>query len=251
MLKEIGGSEAAVALRQALRATADPFEMAIIGCSLEEMAPGEHRQEVLAAARDMLNSAAEKQARDVAPLFQLIQTYGDMDSVPDLQKNMSRWGYYAVMALAGLPDEQGLPALIEMVQNAPRGASGNSWFALQMLAEMAPRSADAQAVLIGQTRLNLMPDAAWKQIAMGLAGEQHQFMQPLTGSPASARDAIGQKTYHIALGNQNFRSTPLAGREPQEILEARVLLIDQLLAVSASPVAAEALEAARKSLLKR
>ncbi len=246
-LQELGGSEAVAVSREALQTTADPVEIAILARSLEYMEPGQHRHEALAAVRETLALASGSQAKvgDVAPLFQLMQTYGDSSVIADLQKSLPQWNYYATMTLAGLPEGQGIPALIQLAQTPTAIETGSGRFALQMLAQIAPQYAEAGAALLEQTRSNQLPDAAWKQIAAGLVGDQYEFGKPLPDLVPMA------KTYHIEAGNQNFYSTPLRKNRSNSQLEQRLGLIDQLLAANSSPTAAQALQHARATLLAR
>jgi len=85
---------------------------------------------------------------------------------------------------------------------SPSGRNSRSG-ALQMLAQLAPASADARAALVEQTRNGDLPVATWIKISSLLGGEQLQ----LGGLPDSGLpDAQEPKksTYHLAGGNQNF-----------------------------------------------
>jgi hypothetical protein len=249
-LAQIGGDEALAVSRQVLQTTADPLEIARLTRNLEAQAPGRYRQEVLGAAREALAQAAQGQlaGRDVAPLFQVLQTYGDASVVGDLSASVPRWNYYSIVALAGLPDGQGIPSLIQLTQSVGSGGVGSTSFPLQMLAQVAPQHPEAQAALLEQARANQIPEAAWVGIATALAGDQIQlgthFLEPTIGQPRGP----GLKTYHIVAGNQNYFSTggPLIWTDAD--LAARQALIDQLLAVNSTPAAVQALQRARNNL---
>jgi hypothetical protein len=202
----------------------------------------------LNAARDALEQVAKGQlaVKDVAALFQVFQNYGDAGAVSDLAKTMPQWNYYATMTLAGLPDGQGIPALVEQAQN-PGGSS--RMFALQMLAQVAAQYPDAAAALAEQARSGQISDRTWNRIAMGLVGDQYQFGSG-TGDNASPNTAIpGLKTYHIANGNQNFYSTPVAANDA--LVTQRIGIIDQLLSTISDPAGKNALQTARDELLAR
>ena len=151
------------------------------------------------------------------------------------------------MTLAGLPDGQGIPALVEQAQN-PTG--GSRMFALQLLAQDAAQYPDAAAPLIEQARSGQIPERTWSRIAMGLAGDQYQIGMPPELS-ALGSTLPGLKTYHIESGNQNFYSLPLNANLPSDQISQRLALIDQLLASASSPAAVEALQNARALLGKR
>jgi hypothetical protein len=97
-LRQIGGPESQAVLAETLRATGDPGEIALLARHLEELAPGEYRDQALGAARDVLSQIAESKSKtDVGPLFQVMQTYGDGTVVSDVQKSLSQWKYYGAM----------------------------------------------------------------------------------------------------------------------------------------------------------
>src|ERR1051326_2733471 len=114
VLKQVGGSAALDLSHDTLQTTADPLEIALLSRNLEAIEPGQHRQEALNAARESLAQAASGQlgTSDVGPLFAVLETYGDASVIDDLEKALPKWNYYATMALAGLPDGQGIPVLV-------------------------------------------------------------------------------------------------------------------------------------------
>ena len=122
--------------------------------------------------------------------------------------------------------------------------------AFQMLAQIATEYPDAGAALIDQARRNQIPDAAWRKIATGLAGDQYQIGMPPELS-ALTSPLPGLKTYHIESGNQNFYSLPLNANLSSDQISQRLALIDQLLAAASSPAAVDALKNARALLGKR
>ena len=245
-LKQIGGPEAQAVLADTLRTTGDAAEIGWLARTLEEQAPGQYRQEAVNAARDALEQVAKGQlnVKDVAPLFQVFQNYADAGALSDLAKTLPQWNYYATMALAGLPDGQGIPALVEQAQN-PSGSS--RMFALQMLAQIAAQYPDAAAALTEQARSGQISDRTWNRIAMGLAGDQYQFGTSPNDNTTPSTTFPGQKGYHIANGNQNFFSTPVAADDP--LFSQRIGLIDQLLSTISDPVGQNALKTARDELL--
>ena len=152
------------------------------------------------------------------------------------------------MALAGLPNGEGLPSLISLAQNTSAAGSGKSTFALQMLAQVAGQYPDAGAALLEQARANQIPDRTWTRIATGLAGDQYQFGGP---SLDQAVPISGLKGYHLESGNQNFVSLPVPPDISADEVDRRLALIDQLLATQPSPAAAQALQESRQTLAKR
>jgi hypothetical protein len=251
-LQQIGGPEATALMLQTLQTTALPSEIALLARTLEQQAPGQYRQETLNAVSDVLAMADKGQLAgwDVGALFQVLQNYGDATTAAALAPLQSKWNYYATMALAGLPGGEGVPSLIQQVQDAAAGAGGKGALAFQMLAQMATEYPEAGAVLIDQARRNQISDNAWRKIATGLAGDQYQIGMPPEPSALNS-SVLGLKTYHIESGNQNFYSLPLNANLPDDQRSQRLALIDQLLAAASSPAAVEALKNARASLDKK
>ena len=252
-------------LADTLGTTADPTEVALLARHLEELAPGQYRGEALNAARETLAEVAQGQLGqpaqpvqpgqpaqpkpDVGPLFQIFQNYGDSTVLGDVQKNLAAWEHYGLMTLAGLPDGQGIPALIEQLQQSGTTTSGSkNIFALQMLAQVAPQYPEASAALLEQAKAGQIPDRAWNRIAEALSGDQYQFVKDPSLDLATLMRTPGTKTYHINNNNENFFSLPLTTLPEQQDFSQRQALIDQLLAVNNSPAAAQALQKAKATL---
>jgi hypothetical protein len=245
-LRQIGGPDAQGVLADTLRTTADPSEVGMLARHLEELAPGQYREEAVNAARETLAQMAEgKSTADVGPLFQILQNYGDSSVLADIQKIVPNWQHYALMTMAGLPDGQGIPTLIQQAQQST-GPAGNSIFALQMLAQVASQYPDAGASLVEQAKAGQIPDRAWRRIGDALSGDQYQFAKDANVDAATLMRTPGTKTYHINNVNENFYSTPLPPDAPD--LTQRRALLDQLLAATSNPAATEALQRAKAAL---
>jgi len=249
-LLQIGGPEAVEVSRQVLRTTADPLEIALLARNLEQQAPGQYRLEALNAARMTLEQAAQGavNVRDVAPLFQVFQTYGDARYVAALQHTLPKWSYYETLALAGLPEGQGVPLLINQAQDPKAVGTTASNFALQLLAQMSAQHPEAGSALVEQARLNQISESAWRQIGLVLGGDQFQFGSQFFDNTLPVPSGPGVRTYHIEYGNQNFYTTPLGASASADQIAQRRALIDQLLGVTSNPAALSALQAARNSL---
>jgi hypothetical protein len=248
-LQQIGGPEALELSLQTLRTTADPLEIALLARNMEQQAPGQYRQEALNAARETLALAVQDRPniRDVAPLFQLFQTYGDANLLAELQSTLPRWNYYATMALAGLPGGEGIPTLIREVQD-PAADTTTRNVALQMLAQGSAQTPEAGAALVEQARLNQISDYAWRQIAWVLGGDQYQFGSQLLDNKLPPPTGPGVRTYHIEAGNQNFYTVPAGANLSADQVNQRRTLIDQLLGVTSNPTAVQGLQSARALL---
>jgi hypothetical protein len=244
-LAQIGGPEAMSVLAQTLQSTTLPSEIAQLAQVLEQQSPGQYRPETISAINEILAMAGKGQLPanwDVGPLFKVLQNYGDGSAASALDQLQPQWKYYATLTLAGMQDGAGLPALIHEAQD-PAAGSGRE-FAYQLLAQSAAQYPDATAALLEAARNGQIPDAAWRKIATGLAGDQYQIGSPPGPPDGSGLPLPGLKTYHIASGNQNFYSLPL----PPDALSQRLDLINQLLASTSDPAAQSALQAARNTL---
>src|SRR5262249_38296116 len=125
------------------------------------------------AARQTLDQWTDRklESSDVAPLFEVLQKYGGSAVVADLEKATKQWGYYGPIALGLLPDNAGVPRLIQMLQDtkAPSIVRDASF---QMLAQLADGSAEARTALVEQARLNGTSEFAWRITAPILAGDR-------------------------------------------------------------------------------
>ena len=245
-LGQIGGPEATTAMVQTLQSTTSPSEIAQLAQTLEQQAPGQYRAETMNAINEVLNMASNGQLPagwDVGSLFKTLQTYGDTSTASSLEQLQGAYKYYATMSLAGLQGGQGVPALLQEVQDNTLGSKRD--FAYQMLAQVATQYPDAGAALLEQARANAISDAAWNKIIMGLAGDQYQIGDPPSVNGVDPNLTSGLKTYHIGAGNQNFYSVPLTGDGQ---IQQRIAIIDQLLGATSNPTAINALQAARNTL---
>ena len=142
-LRLIGGPEAITISREVLRTTGDPGEVAQIARNLESVASGEYRPEIVDAARETLAMAAKGPLpSDAAPLFRVLQGFDDASALPVLEEAASRFRYYSALALAGIPEGQGVPALMQMAQSGDRPRSNLNDFALLALSQVADKYPD-------------------------------------------------------------------------------------------------------------
>jgi len=249
-LAKIGGPEATALAADTLHSTTDPQEIAALARMLEVQAPGQYRQAALDSARAALAeaSAGKLGNTDVGALFTVLQQYGGAEALPDLQSATGRWGYYGAISLAGLPDGAGIPALTQMAQDSSAGARVRRSAALQALAQLAPDSADARAVLLDQTQNGQIPAATWIKISSLLGGEQLQI--GLGGDPASVSPQTQPRSTYT-LGNQNFSTVSILERLSPDQINQRIQLIDQLLAANANSPGLDSLKRARSTLAAR
>jgi hypothetical protein len=229
-LRQISTPEALELSLQTLQTTTDPQEIGFLAKGLErQLPPDQFRSVVLAAASESLEQALGGQwsGRNVAPLFEVLQKYGDEGVIGLLEKSSGKWNFYATLALAGIPSGAGIPALVRMVQEQASGAVGNGDFALRPLAQAALQFPEARASLVEQARLNQVPEKAWSGIAASLVGNYIQY------------------------GNQLFGRTAPPVVWSKEQIGLRLGLIDQMLAVTISPTGNQVLQDAHAQVLSR
>ena len=245
-LGQIGGPEGTAAMLQTMQSTTPPSEIAQLAQLLDQQAPGQHRQETISAVNEVLNMASTGQLPanwDVGTLFKVLQNYGDSTTVSFLEQLQGPWKYYAAMSLAGLGNGEGVSGLVHEAQDPSGG--GKRDFAYQMLAQVSSQYPEASAALLEQAKANQIPDAAWRKIATGLAGDQYQIGEPPPTGGQSGDNTPGLKTYHINSGNQNFYSLPFP---TDSQVQQRIAVIDQLLGATSNPAAIAALQGARATL---
>jgi len=229
-LRQIGTPEAMELSLQTLQTTADPQEIGFLAKGLEsQLPPDQFRSVVLAAASETLAQAVSDQwnGRTVTPLFEVLQKYGDEGVIGLLEKSSSKWNLYATLALAGMPDGAGIPALVRMAQDQASAAVGNGDLVLRPLAQAAMQFPEARASLLEQARLNQVPEQAWTGIAASLAGNYIQY------------------------GNQLFGSTTPPVVWSKEQIDLRLDLIDQMMAATTSPAGKQVLQNAYAQMLSR
>jgi hypothetical protein len=229
-LRQIGTPEAVELLLQTLRTTGDPEEIGFLAKGLEkQLPPDQFRSVVLAAASETLAQAPSGQSngRNVTPLFELLQKYGDESAIGLLEKSSSNWNFYATVALAGMPDGAGIPALVRIARNQASVAVGNGDLALRPLAQAAMQYPEARATLLEQARLNQVPEKAWPGIAASLAGNYIQYGKQLFGSTAP----------------------PVVWSKEQ--IDLRLNLIDQMIATTTSPAGRQVLQNAHAQMSSR
>jgi hypothetical protein len=185
--------------------------------------------------------------RDVAPLFEIFQKYGDASAVTELTKATDQWNYYAVVALAQLPEGAGIPALIDLAES-PGGARLN---ALEMLAQVSTQSPEAHAALLESARSNKISPNYWPYLTPLLAGDQYHFETSVLDNLAVPQSSRSGNAGHVESGNQNFYTTPPAGGLSQERINEQNDLIDELLVATTEPAALQALELAKNLLFRR
>jgi PBS lyase HEAT-like repeat-containing protein len=248
-LGEIGGPEAVNAMTEVLQTIADPQEIALLAQSLEKLEPGQHRQEVLEAARQTLGMASTQrlQLPDAAPLFEVLQKYGGVAAIADLEKAASQWNYYGAIALAQLPDDAGIPTLIQLAQD-PKTSGGVRDATLQMLAQVSDRSPEARATLLALVPLNQMSLFTWQLVASSLAGDQVGLLNSAFEDHQALAQMSGLRTVATS-DNQNYFAVP--ANLTAEQANQRIALIDDLLSGVSDPPIKRLLQQSKAALSNR
>lgn len=253
-LRQIGGPEAVSAMSGILERTQSYQELALLAQGLEEADPGGHRSRVVDLARGELTAAAtaaaasgsSADAPDVAPLFEVLGHYGGPDTARDLEAAAGRWKYYAMSALARLPEGAGVPSLIRLADPTAPGA--NRLQALQVLMELAPVDAAARDYLVTQAGNGGIAPEQWSYLKQPLSGNQYFVADAvLTQYPPVANWADIQ-TLHIQAGNQTLYSIPSSASQTPEGIQRQLAFIDQLRGFAQGPTAQASLREARQVL---
>ena len=246
-LQQIGGPAALNLALETLGSASQPNEIAQIAQHLEADGPGQHRDAILAAARNSLamGTAGKLEGADVGPLFDVMSRYGGVAAVGDLQGAASPYRYYSAVALANLPEGAGISALSQMLRE-PNGPNKSTHTpALEALAQLAAFYPEAGARLIEQAKLNQVPDTLWPSIAETMSGARFMIgnLSEWGLSPQS-----GDKTFHLAAGNQNVLKRRNIAQFTTEQREQVRAYVQQLLALNLSPVATEHLQKAQMAI---
>jgi len=248
-LVQIGGAEGLSATLQVIHSTGDPLEVALLAQNLEKLAPDVYRAEALNAARKVLGMASSGKApssTDVAPLFEVFQHYGGSEVVADLEQARQHWEYYSVMTLAQLPEGAGIPSLIQIVQ----ANSDGTMTALELLAQLSGRYAEARSALLEMTRRNGI-SSAWPHLVTALAGNEYYFQNSAFVGQQGRAHPDNVSIAHIKSGNQTFYSAFSRGSLTPEQLKEQIAFIDELRSVTSDPVGLEALQQSMDLLLTR
>lgn len=248
-LRQIGGPDGITGTLQVMQTSGDPKELLALARNLEAMAPGEHRQEVLDAARQTIDMARQGQLQgyDVGPLFEMLHQFGGANAISDLEQASGQWKYYSAIALANLADGAGVSTLIQMAGSN----GGNRGIALEMLAQVATTSADARTTLLAQVRDEKIAPNMWAYIGAVLGGDHYQFVENTWQALREGRPVERMKSGHIGFGNQNFYQGAPPGGFTVEQINQQLGLVNELMGIASSPEAQRELTRAKSSLDNR
>jgi hypothetical protein len=247
-LMQIGSSQAISALDSVLQHTEGPQEIAMVTQYLEKNEPGLFLQHAFDAAQRVLGNVANGSLpnMDVAPLFQVFQQYeyGNAYTVSVLKDNAGQWNYYAAIALARLPDETGLPALVQIASGQEGNNPGARTAALQALSGLASQSDNARNALLDLARQNNLSAYDWSALVPFLAGSQMIYQSSTFGNLVSAANPNDLRSIFIPASHQSIFTLPMSSPTP-----AQIDFINRLMAVTKDPAGIQALQQS-KSLLE-
>ena len=249
VLGQIGGPEAISGLLQILQTSGAPREIALVAQYLERLEPGQHRQDQIEAAQQVLATASARkfEAPDVVPLFEVMREYGGPAVATELEQAARQWSYYGTIALAQLPDGAGIPALINIVQDL-KTVNVTREAAFQMLAQVSAQFPEARAVLLQQAQSGTISDYGWRLMTSVLAGAQVGLLNPAFENRQGLAEAPGLRTISTS-DNQTYfvLATDLTAGQ----LTERTALIDELLSATSDPSAKQVLRESKDLLVKR
>ncbi len=247
-LARVGGEQAVTVMAEVLATTASPREVAMLASILESAAPGRYREQAVSAARESLAMAVEGhlESFDVAPLFEVLQLFGGVEVMADLERAASHWGQYATLALGELPDGAGVPALLRIADVNPNGGPNAARFeSLQMIAQLASSNDEARTSLLALARADKLPAHIWPYLAGPLAGEHARLENTMLDTRPVMPEDKRTGTVHIVSGNQNL----VWGRSEGEISPAEIQrqrsLVDELALITKDPDGQRVLEQVR------
>jgi hypothetical protein len=186
-LRQIGGPEAQAATLQVLQTTASPAELLELAKNLQTESPGLYRDQILTSAREALTLASTGQLgtnTELGPAFRMLQNYGEPNRTADGAESDPA-SFYNALALANLPDAQGLPSLVQMAQSSDANSSGKI-VATEMIAQLAGQNSQALDTLVQMAQGGQIRNSTWEKLAPILAGDQYQISTSTADQSLSA-----------------------------------------------------------------
>jgi hypothetical protein len=237
-LKQLGGPEAQSAMAQILQTSAVPSELLAVANNLETQAPGQYREQILKAAREALEMAAANQLgtnAELGPAYRILNTYSEAGTAEDTAKR-DPINFSNAVAMASLPNGQGLQSLLQMAQN-PSPDAGGRIVATEMIAQLAGNNSEAFDALMQLAQNAQISNRVWTRLAPILGGDQYQFQF----APGAGTVSEGSTPYTVV---NNVTTS--------DQINQRIGLIDRFLGmVAPDSAAASALLHERQALAGR
>jgi hypothetical protein len=253
-LRQIGGFEAEQVLLEQLSADLSVAELAAFADALEWLQPGLYTETIVRVAGEYLAVLSFPYTSGVrtesGPLFQVFQNYGNGDTASILYQVPYWLQDYAKVALANLPDEQGIAGLAQQARRDLRGSQHSR--SLHLLAQAAVVKPQAEEALLALAHSGQIPDTFWPTIGVILMGDQQLQIENPSLNPERIGSVRGNIPYaiHTTVDRQVqiVYSVNYSAVMSSEEVAARLGLISTLMNVTNNPVAISALEDARATL---
>jgi len=253
-LRRIGGAEAERGLLEQLESTASVIELEALAAALDELQPEYYRDVILDTALAFLLELSTREGSasplETAPLFRVLQSFGDEHMAPVLRDAPNWFDAYATVALANLPGERSVDFLAGMARRELHHTSNSR--ALHLIAQAADREPGAEQVLRDLMLAGEIPDDAWPEIADILIGDRQLQLEEPPTDPRFIGSLRGSNPFavHTIVDRQvqQVYSVNYSAVLSADQAAARLDRIDRLLAVAPSPAARASLWAARDLL---
>src|SRR4029077_19062917 len=98
---------------------------------------------------------------EVGPVLRMVQNYGAVNTIADVAQNDPA-SFNQAIAMANLPDAQGLPSLIAMAENS---GGGSQTIATAMIAQLAGQNAEALDTLAQMAQKGQIGNGTWMRLA--------------------------------------------------------------------------------------
>lgn len=199
-----------------------PSEVWQLGEYLETVQPGMYADVIRDAAERALIEA-EPATYFPAEFYRLLGALGNEETALILAETQADRGAYASLALATIPDGDGLSALVQGARQFEAGRDTlEGRLAVQLLAQQATQFPQAAAALIDLAERGAIPHDLWPYVLDIVAGNWVLTMeQPSSG-------LIGSHTFYRPEGDQViYRVAPLPGFD-DGLQSERLYLLDRL-----------------------
>ena len=206
-----------------LRSGPSPDGVVALAVYLEAVSDDRYADDIRLAAESILRSA-EFAEQVPGPLFEVLARVGNEQTIALLANLPMHRDAYASVALALIPNGDGLLLVAEDAVLYLQGTPNlNSRLAVELLAQQAYRNEFAAGVLMDLAERRLVPSDLWDDVLALVAGEHEIVLRP------PARGWAHAHTIFRPEGNQTlYRTARPAGLDSIDDLLRRIQLLEQL-----------------------
>jgi hypothetical protein len=224
VLLNLGSPEVEGVALELLASGPPSFDVWQLGRFLESTAPGKHREAIVARAEQALIEANSPLALP-GEFFLFLGSLGNPDTALLLAELPAHQEAYGSMGLTAVPAEAGIPLLEQDARNFERGRDTvQGRLAIQLLAQQAPQSPAAAAVLIDLAEQGVIPHDLWPYLLDIVAGNWE--LTPIEPAP---QELVGSHTYYHPDGDQViYRALRSPSAFDDGLDSHRVFLLDRL-----------------------